>query len=316
MGRIRTIKPELIATERFAMLSDAAVRLFLGCYSLVDDEGNCPAGATYLNGQIFYGRPRHKTAIGRLLSEIEAARLVDLYMVDGAQYLGIIGWFEKEAPTHQRIEKPQGARFPRPSSKRSWNAFRDGVDPIRREESGADSDHSLSLVSNDTSPDPDGFKPPVGGKAEREAERRIAAGEIDEIDRDLCWDYCEETGRTGDAAMLRAIASQRPRAKTKAKPKKPSKEDATTNPLALLGEGVKVPRGQWGLLDGNKLHQFLGREHQDTIPRSHPDFAELTTGDEYAETAIDGRPVFVYLGPDGTSFPNGRTLLEAMRDRV
>jgi hypothetical protein len=151
-GRIRTIKPELLAILRFAELSDAALRLFLCCYMLVDDEGLCPAGATYLNGQIFYASPRHKTVIGRLLSELESAKLIDLYEVDRAPYLAIVGWFEKEAPTHQRIDKPQGARFPRPSSRRSWNAFVDGSDAIRSEERGADSDPLLSAASAAPSP--------------------------------------------------------------------------------------------------------------------------------------------------------------------
>lgn len=145
-GRIRTIKPELITIERFAKCSDPAARLFIGVYSLVDDRGNCPAGPQFLSGQIFYARPRGATVLGRILAELEAARLVDLYRVDGAQYLSIVGWSEKGSPTHQRIDKPQPPRYPVPKSVRSWNEFqeRSQTEEIRSEPtaSGAEGDRS------------------------------------------------------------------------------------------------------------------------------------------------------------------------------
>lgn len=133
-GRIRTIKPDLLDQERYAQLSDAAVRLFTGCLALVDDAGVCPAGPTYLGGRIFYARPRSAISIGKLLGELERARLVDLFVVDRAQYLAIVGWSEKGAPTYQRIDKPQASKFPAPTSVRSWNAGDAGSDPIRSDQ--------------------------------------------------------------------------------------------------------------------------------------------------------------------------------------
>lgn len=121
MRRIRTIRPELIQCDRVARLTDPAARLFLSCYTLADDAGNCQAGPRYLNGQIFFERPRGPTAIGRLLGELEALRLVDRYTIDRAPYLAIIGWSEKDAPTYQRIEKYKRTVFPPPEAVRSWN---------------------------------------------------------------------------------------------------------------------------------------------------------------------------------------------------
>lgn len=61
---------------------------------------------------------------------------------------------------------------------------------------------------------PGGWKPPAGGKAEREAQRRIAAGEITIRDADLCWRALELQGvhrkRGADAIAATWIAAQRP----------------------------------------------------------------------------------------------------------
>jgi hypothetical protein len=125
-GRIRCIKPELIATQRFAGLSDAAKVLYYGLLALVDDDGNCPAGSAFLNGQIFYARPRSAVSIGKLVAELEAAGWVSRYEVDRAQYVAMVGWSEKGSITYQKIDRYQGARFPAPSRPDSSSAFDDG----------------------------------------------------------------------------------------------------------------------------------------------------------------------------------------------
>jgi len=115
-GRIRTIKPELRELAAFAALTDGAARLFLMLYTIADDDGRCPAEPSYLGGAVFFSRPRPPNVVGGLLAEIAAAGLVSLYEVKGARYLAITGWREERSPTHQRISKPQPARYPAPSS--------------------------------------------------------------------------------------------------------------------------------------------------------------------------------------------------------
>jgi hypothetical protein len=138
-GRIRTVKPELIAAPKFAELSDAATRAFYGLLALVDDCGRCPAGASYLHGQIFYMQKRSAASVGKLLAELEAAGWVRRYAakVDpssrtAGEYLEIVGWSEKGSVTYQRVEKHQGERYPAPEPNRSGNGSgNDSVtDPI------------------------------------------------------------------------------------------------------------------------------------------------------------------------------------------
>jgi hypothetical protein len=119
-GRIRTVKPEFEDADRVAKLSDGAYRLFGGIRALADDRGNCPGDPTYL-ARVFYGKPRSLVAIGKLVDELEVARLVDRYTADGELYVAIIGWGDRKAATYQRIDKPQEPKYPLPTSVRSWN---------------------------------------------------------------------------------------------------------------------------------------------------------------------------------------------------
>lgn len=135
-GRIRTIKPELRELEAFADLGDAAARLFVMLYTLADDLGRCPAGSAFLDGQVFYMRKRGAAAVGRMLGELERADLVRVYATPSGPHLEILGWSTRGTPTHQRVEKPQPARYPAPSSDDSGNAFRERSRPDLRPPTG------------------------------------------------------------------------------------------------------------------------------------------------------------------------------------
>lgn len=115
MKRIRTIKPELREWAPFACLTDGAARLFLMLYTLADDEGRCPAGASYLAGAVFFGRQRSPAVVGRLLAELEDAALVFRYEVKGAPFVEIAEWSVKGSPTYQFIKKPHPHRYPAPT---------------------------------------------------------------------------------------------------------------------------------------------------------------------------------------------------------
>lgn len=125
MGRIRTIKPELFEHHGFAALSDAAARLLIGVFTLVDDHGHCPATPSYLAGRIFFARPRSLAAIGRLISELRSAGFIEIYEGNGIPHLEIVDWRSVEKsdsmPVTQRIDKPQRPIFPLRTSIHSEN---------------------------------------------------------------------------------------------------------------------------------------------------------------------------------------------------
>lgn len=123
-GRIRSIKPELREHAPFATLTDASARLFTMLYTIVDDEGRCPADAAFLAGAVFYGRPRAPNVVGRMVRELAKAGLIATYTAEGRQYLEIVDWHLKGSVVHQRIDKPQPGRYPAPKSTDSRNVPR------------------------------------------------------------------------------------------------------------------------------------------------------------------------------------------------
>ena len=68
--RIRSIKPEWLEDELLAQCSDAARVLSIALILLADDYGNGRAGALYLAGRVFAGRPEEvaESALSALAS--------------------------------------------------------------------------------------------------------------------------------------------------------------------------------------------------------------------------------------------------------
>lgn len=108
MGRIRSIKPEILTDAKACRLSDAAWRLWVSTWVLADDLGRCPADPWILGGQVF--PQRALTEVSGALSELSSSGLVRCYEVNGDAYLEISGFTR-----HQKINRPSGPKFPAPS---------------------------------------------------------------------------------------------------------------------------------------------------------------------------------------------------------
>lgn len=108
MGRIRTIKPEFWEDDRVGQLSPLARLAFIGSWNLADDAGRLRWSPDYINASLFmYDRLTTKKVAG-LMAEVEAQGLVVPYEARGQRLAFVPGW------GHQRIDKPQPARFPDP----------------------------------------------------------------------------------------------------------------------------------------------------------------------------------------------------------
>src|SRR5438876_1116129 len=109
MARIRSIKPEFWSSGQVLECSPIARLLFLGMLNFADDEGRLPFSAKSIKAQIFPADPFSFEDIEGMLGELSTNDLVLTYEVDGKQYLQITGWKK-----HQRIDKPQPAKYPPP----------------------------------------------------------------------------------------------------------------------------------------------------------------------------------------------------------
>ena len=107
MGRIRTIKPEILTDAKTVGLSDTSWRFFVSLFVLADDCGRLPAEDLILTGQIFPGRASRITH--GALTECSDMGLVRAYSVRGQKFVEICGWSK-----HQKINRPSGPKFPAP----------------------------------------------------------------------------------------------------------------------------------------------------------------------------------------------------------
>jgi hypothetical protein len=140
MARIRTIKPEFWTSAQVLECSRNARLLFIGILNFADDHGRHPYSAKQCKAEVFPADDLSLNDVLRMLSELSQNGLIAPYTVDGKEYFIITGWH------HQRIDKPQKAKYPSPEEDPSKNIprtfppDRKGKEGIGKEEEGDQED--------------------------------------------------------------------------------------------------------------------------------------------------------------------------------
>lgn len=114
--RIRSIKPEFWTSEDIYALSVDERLLFIGLWSYVDDNGVGLFRIHEIIRQLFFGDASrdYRETLRRVsdgLQHLFEHGLIEVYKEDGTQYLHITHWKK-----HQRVDKPNKARYPLPSN--------------------------------------------------------------------------------------------------------------------------------------------------------------------------------------------------------
>jgi len=111
MARKRMIDPKIWESEDFSTLSNLAKVLFIGLFSLADDEGRGKANPIYIRSKLFpYTVDKVRpTDITTALSEIAQSMSITFYTVNGTQYYALTHW-----DFWQKIDKPSPSTFPSP----------------------------------------------------------------------------------------------------------------------------------------------------------------------------------------------------------
>lgn len=150
MARIRTIKPEFWTSAQVIECSPMTRLLFVGLWNFCDDRGRHPASAKQCKAEVFPADDISTDDVRRMIEELAANGLIRLYSVDGVEYLLVTGWH------HQRIDKPQQARYPDPDGDPSPNVRR-MVPPDRKGKEGKGKEQSGAEQETRTGvPSPDG----------------------------------------------------------------------------------------------------------------------------------------------------------------
>lgn len=135
MPRIRTIKPEFWTSAQVLECSRNARLLFIGLWNFADDAGRHPDNAKQAKAEVFPADDLSVEDVQGMLDELSKNGLIRRYVIDGIGYFCITGW------KHQRIDKPQDAKYPGPVDDHSKNdpgtlpPDRKGKDRIGKEES-------------------------------------------------------------------------------------------------------------------------------------------------------------------------------------
>jgi hypothetical protein len=124
MARIRSVKPETWTDEKFVELSPLARLLFIGLWNFADDDGRMVYSPKRIKMQVL---PNDDADAAELVGEIRRAAMVDVYVVDGVEYLQICNFAK-----HQKIDKRRASSLPPPpncaDSRRIAPTFSGGLD--------------------------------------------------------------------------------------------------------------------------------------------------------------------------------------------
>lgn len=108
MARKRMIDPNIWQSEDFSKLSTLAKLVFIGLFSLADDEGRGRSNPVYLKSTLFpYEEGIRSTDIDKTLSEISSNMSVIFYSYDGSSYYSLYNW-----NTWQKIDRPTKSKIP------------------------------------------------------------------------------------------------------------------------------------------------------------------------------------------------------------
>ena len=110
MARIRSVKPELFDSGSLAKTSRDARYLFVGLFTLVDDEGRLRDLPKKIAGDLFpYDDDVSADQVDLWLDALASVGSVVRYIVNGEPYLYIPQWL-----AHQKIDHPTKSRLPGP----------------------------------------------------------------------------------------------------------------------------------------------------------------------------------------------------------
>ena len=104
MARIRSIKPDFWTDEKIVEVSAFARLLFIGLWNFADDDGRMVFSPKKIKMQIF---PNDSLDISELFGELRGKSLINIYDVDGIEYLQIKNFTE-----HQKIDKRTPSKLP------------------------------------------------------------------------------------------------------------------------------------------------------------------------------------------------------------
>ena len=128
MARKRMIDPNIWQSEDFSKLSTLGKLVFIGLFSLADDEGRGRSNPVYLKSILFpYEEGIRSADIDKTLSEISSNMSVIFYSCDGSSYYSLYNW-----NIWQKIDRPTESKIPEYDEKTMQRLFDEHSTSSRR----------------------------------------------------------------------------------------------------------------------------------------------------------------------------------------
>ena len=128
MARKRMIDPSIWINEDFGSLSILAKLVFIGLFSIADDEGRGKASPAYIKAVLFpYNDDLRIADVEKTLSEISSKMSVIFYSCDENMYYTLTSW-----NMWQKIDKPSQSKLPEYNPETMTTLFVEHSTNIRR----------------------------------------------------------------------------------------------------------------------------------------------------------------------------------------
>lgn len=122
------IDPNIWQSEDFSKLSTLGKLVFIGLFSLADDEGRGRCNPVYLKSTLFpYEEGIRSADIDKTLSEISSNMSVIFYSCDGSSYYSLYNW-----NIWQKIDRPSESKIPEYNSQAMQRLFVEDSSKVRR----------------------------------------------------------------------------------------------------------------------------------------------------------------------------------------
>ena len=121
MARQRFIWPQLWDDPDLGQLDDGARLLYIGCFSLADDDGRLIGEPVYLKTQVFRYRKTTVAQVAKMRAQIAAAcSNFTVYQAGGIEYIAFENWSEYQKPKYPKPSKlpppPKARKRRKPAS--------------------------------------------------------------------------------------------------------------------------------------------------------------------------------------------------------
>lgn len=128
MARKRMIDPNIWQSEDFSKLDFFSKLVFIGLFSLADDEGRGRANPTYLKSSIFpYDEVVRTTDVEKSLSQISANMSIVFYEHNESKYYELLNWNK-----WQKIDRPSPSKIPEYDENAMKTIFDNNSTNVRR----------------------------------------------------------------------------------------------------------------------------------------------------------------------------------------